>query len=109
MIAQMSGGTAIANVENLHSSPQEILPLKSFWKNWSQETEPPLSPSLVIGGREKERDRIVSWLRGNPSPLSLQADSPEEAIAFLAAIRRKYFSLGFYQYLPVRFGELVMP
>jgi len=89
-IAQMSGGTAIANVENLiqnfHLSPQEVLALESFWQNWSQDTNPPLSPSLVIGGREKARDRIVSWLQGNPSPLSLQADSPEEAIAFLAAV-----------------------
>jgi hypothetical protein len=108
-IGQIFGGTAIANVENLYLSPQEILPLKSLWENWSQETELPLSPSLVIGEREKERDRIVSWLRGSPSSLSLQADSSEEAIAFLAAIRRKYFSLGSYQYPPVRFGELVIP
>jgi hypothetical protein len=89
-IAQMLGGMAIANVENLiqnfHLSPQEVLALESFWQNWSQDTNPPLSPNLVIGGREKERDRIISWLRGIPSPLPLQADSSEEAIAFLAAV-----------------------
>lgn len=85
-IAQMLGGTAIANVENLHLSPQEILALESFWTNWSQETDPPLSADLVIGGRTQARDRIISWLRGSPSTVSLQADSPEEAIAFLAAV-----------------------
>ncbi|OUC14738.1 MAG: hypothetical protein B0A82_10425 [Alkalinema sp. CACIAM 70d] len=90
IIAQMSGGTTIANVKNLiqyfHLSPLETLSLESFWRNWSQDTEPSLSKDLVIGGREQERDRIISWLRGSPSALSLQADSPEEAIAFLAAV-----------------------
>lgn len=90
VIGQVLGGTVIANVKNLiqhfHLSPQEILLLGSFWQNWSQDTNPPLSPSLMIGGREQERDRIISWLRGSPSPLSLQADSPEEAISFLAAV-----------------------
>ncbi len=89
IIGQMFDGTAIANVENLiqnfHLSPQDVLALECFWENWSQDTNPPFSPSLVIGGREQERDRIISWLSGSPSPLPLQADSPEEAIAFLAA------------------------
>ena len=70
----------------LQLSPQEILYLESFWKNWSQDTKPPLSPNLVVGGREQERERVISWLRGNPSSLSLQADSPKEAIVFLAAV-----------------------
>ena len=89
-IAQMSGGTAIASVEQLiqhfHLSPKEILSLKHFWENWSQETDPPFSPSLVIGGRDQKRENIFSWLRGSPSSFSLQGDSPEEAIAFLAAV-----------------------
>lgn|GEM_PF-1448602 len=29
---------------------------------------------------------VLSWLRGSPNPLTLQGDSPEEAIAFLAAV-----------------------
>ncbi len=89
-IGQMSGGTAIANVENLiqnfNLQPQEVLALELFWKNWSEDTKPALTPSLVIGGRYKERDRILEWLKGVPSPLTLQGDSPEEAIAFLAAV-----------------------
>jgi len=56
----MSGGMAIANVnkriQHFHLSPHEILPLRSFWENWSQETDPSLSPSLVIGGRDQARD-----------------------------------------------------
>jgi hypothetical protein len=91
MIGSMSDNAfAIANVEKLiqhfHLSPQAILSLQRFWENWSRETNPPFSPSLVIGGRDKSRDRLLSWLRGSPSPLTLQGDSPEEAIAFLAAV-----------------------
>ncbi|MBD2078312.1 hypothetical protein H6F86_31380 [Phormidium sp. FACHB-592] len=90
VIGQVFSGTIISHVENLiqhfHLSPLDISPLTRFWEYWSQETEPSLSPNLVIGGREKERDRIISWLRGSPSPLSLQADSAEESIAFLAAV-----------------------
>lgn len=87
IIGQQYGGMAIANLEqHLHLSPQEILSLESFWQNWSFETVPLLSPSLVVDGREQALDRIISWLRGSPSPLSLQANSPEEAIAFLAAV-----------------------
>lgn len=87
MIAQISSGTATTNLEqHFHLSPQEIVSLESFWQNWSHDTNPPLSPNLVLGGREQERDRVISWLRGSPSSLPLQADSPEEAIAFLAAV-----------------------
>ncbi|UCJ12529.1 MAG: hypothetical protein JWS08_01505 [Phormidium sp. PBR-2020] len=87
IIAHMSAATAINNlIQHFHLSPQDILALESFWKNWSQDTKLHFSPSLVIGGREQERDRIISWLQGSPEPLSLQAESPEEAIAFLAAV-----------------------
>lgn len=89
-IGIMRDSIAIANVErfiqNSHLPPQEILSLENFWKNWSQETKPPLNPNLVIGGREQERNRVLSWLHGSPSSLTLQGDSPEEAIAFLAAV-----------------------
>jgi hypothetical protein len=91
VIGSMSGdATAISNVNKLiqhfHLSPQEILSLQHFWENWSQETDPPFSPNLVIGEREESRDRVLSWLRGSPSAFTLQGDSPEEAIAFLAAV-----------------------
>jgi len=86
IIGQMFGGTVISNVEKLTLSPQEVLSLDHFWQNWSQDTNPAFSPSLVIGGREGMQDRILSWLRGSPSPFTLQGNSPEETIAFLAAV-----------------------
>ena len=75
-IAHMTGGTAIANVEqliqNFHLPPQEILSLENFWMNWFQETDPPISPALVIGGREEARKDILGYL-------ALQMHSPSRA------------------------------
>jgi hypothetical protein len=90
LIAQMTGGTAIAKVEqliqNFHVLPQNIRTLERFWQDWSQDTKPPFSPDLVISGREAERNRVTDWLRGTPNILSLQGDSPIEVCAFLAAV-----------------------
>ncbi|AFY92467.1 hypothetical protein [Chamaesiphon minutus] len=88
-IAQNSG-IAIAKVEQVilrfDISPQKIRTLDRFWKSWSQDTKPPFSPDLVIGGREKDRERVISWLRGNPDVLILQGEPQKEVSAFLAAV-----------------------
>ncbi|WP_059002163.1 hypothetical protein [Leptolyngbya sp. NIES-2104] len=90
MIARMSGGIAIAHidrlVQNFHAPPQETLTLEAFWANWSQETDPPFSSSLIIGGRERPRTQLIEWLRGQPAAQTLHGDTPEEAIAFLTAV-----------------------
>ncbi len=86
----LNPGVAIAKVEQLiqhfHISPQKIRTLDRFWKSWSQDTKPPFSPDLVIGGREKNRDRAIDWLRGSPDVLTLQGESQKEVSAFLAAV-----------------------
>jgi hypothetical protein len=90
LIAQMTGGTAIAKVEqliqNFHVSPQNIRTLERFWQDWSQDTKPPFSPDLVISGREVERALMINWLRDNPAVLTLQGDSQKEVGAFFAAV-----------------------
>jgi nucleoside phosphorylase len=60
--------------------------LSDFWSNWSQETTPAISSGLVIGGREETKKQLQDWLSGSPNACTLQADSPDEAIAFLAAV-----------------------
>ena len=53
--------------------------------DWTEATRPTLTADLVIGGRERIVDQVCRWLTGEPRALGLQADVPEEAIAFLAA------------------------
>jgi hypothetical protein len=60
--------------------------LSDFWSNWSQETRPAVSLGLVIGGREEAKKQLQDWLSGSPNAFTLQADSPDEATAFLAAV-----------------------
>jgi hypothetical protein len=83
-------GVAIAKVEyltqNIHISPTKVRTLDRFWKSWSQDTKPSFSPDLVIGGREKNRDLVINWLRGNPDVLTFQGESQKEVSAFLAAV-----------------------
>jgi hypothetical protein len=90
LIGTMCGGIAIAKVEQLiqhfHISSEKIRTLDRFWEIWSQDTNPPFSPDLVIGGREKDRDRAIEWLRGSPDVLTLQGESQKEVSAFLAAV-----------------------
>jgi hypothetical protein len=59
--------------------------LESFWNRWSDATDPPLSPSLVIGGRDDGANRLVELLSSETYIAALQSASTDEAIAFLAA------------------------
>lgn len=57
--------------------------IESFWEEWSAGTKPNMTTELVIGGREKQVEKIHTWLTGQPSTLSVQGDSPDEPFAFL--------------------------
>lgn len=65
--------------------PEGATDVSTFWDDWADATEPRTSADLVLSGRQEEVNRLFSWLRAGPSPLALQADSREEAIAFFAA------------------------
>jgi transcriptional regulator with XRE-family HTH domain len=65
--------------------PPGLRRLDEAWREWSLSTEPPISAELVLAGRDEEEARILYWLRGAPGLLSVQADSIDEAIAFLHA------------------------
>ena len=63
--------------------PPGFLPLLDAWQEWRRATNWPLTPDIVLAGRDNEAIEILKWLRGKPSVRSVQADSPDEAIAFL--------------------------
>lgn len=60
-----------------------IRSLESFWEEWSESTNPPLSTEIVLGGRDKQLEKIHEWLKAAPGVLSLQGDSTDEPFAFL--------------------------
>ena len=62
-----------------------VISLDEWWENWSTVAVPRISPELVTAGRQDEADRLAQWFQGESSHYYLQGDTPEEAIAFLAA------------------------
>jgi hypothetical protein len=65
--------------------PEGATDLSNFWDDWADVTEPRISAELVLSGRHDEVEQLYSWLHNEPSSIALQADSREEAVAFLAA------------------------
>lgn len=69
----------------LGKHPEGAADLSCFWTDWSGATDPPLTPELIVAGRNEVVDRIHTFLREPPSALALQSESKEEALAFFAA------------------------
>ncbi|HQU90888.1 MAG TPA: hypothetical protein PLK77_01250 [Pyrinomonadaceae bacterium] len=69
----------------LGKHPEAATDLSHFWNDWSGATDPPLTPELVVAGRNETVDRIHTFLREPPSALTLQSESKDEALAFFAA------------------------
>lgn len=70
--------------------PHNVQALEDWYNEWSNVTNPQITPELVLGGRDKEREKIKDWLSSNPSsPLSVQAFTKDEAIAFLYGVISK--------------------
>ena len=62
-----------------------VVSLDEWWEHWSTATNPWISPELVTAGHQDQAERITQWFRGEPSHYYVQADTRDEAIAFLAA------------------------
>jgi len=71
--------------EKVGKRPGGLRELESFWDEWSQATERPIAPTLVLAGRDEEATRCVKWVEEAPSVLSLQGESTAEAISFVYA------------------------
>ncbi|WCN36480.1 hypothetical protein [Aneurinibacillus uraniidurans] len=69
----------------LGKHPQNCTDLGSYWTDWSEETQPAISPEMVLAGRENISTEIYQWLKNPNSPLRLQAETRDEAIAVFAA------------------------
>jgi transcriptional regulator with XRE-family HTH domain len=69
----------------IERAPDGVRDLSDLWREWSLSTKPPLSTDLVLVDREDEGTRLLNWLYGEPAAMSVQAEAPGEAIAFLYA------------------------
>jgi transcriptional regulator with XRE-family HTH domain len=62
-----------------------VASLEEMWQRWSLCTKPTLSEDLMVAGRDNEATHVHEWLRAAPSVLTVQAESNDEAVAFLWA------------------------
>jgi hypothetical protein len=69
----------------LGKDPGDIQALDTFWMDWREATQPPLSRELIIAGRDEAVERVIHNLQGLPGVLTVRADAQDEALAFIAA------------------------
>ncbi|MBI4322463.1 MAG: hypothetical protein HY675_28555 [Chloroflexi bacterium] len=59
--------------------------LQSFWTDWREATDPPLSAEVVLAGRDKAKDELRKRIEGPSVIERVQGESADEALAFIAA------------------------
>ena len=64
--------------------------LDRFWDWWAQGSNPPMTDAIFAPSVAAHADRFKTWLEKTPGdgPLTVAADSREEAVAFLACLFR---------------------
>jgi hypothetical protein len=72
--------------EQLGLTPYGLRTADAWWRPWAQATNPTLTPEIVLAGRGQCTNDLVARLRGEPQVISMRADSPEEALACIAAV-----------------------
>lgn len=65
--------------------PPHIVTLDEFWEGWQARTAPALNSAVVLAGRERESGKIHDWVNEPPKTFAVQAETEDEAIAFLSA------------------------
>jgi transcriptional regulator with XRE-family HTH domain len=71
--------------ERLKKFPTSARPLESWWDEWTDETSPALTAELLVAGRDGAERAVADQLRRASGTLTIRADSPDEALAFIAA------------------------
>jgi transcriptional regulator with XRE-family HTH domain len=70
----------------LGKRPEGTRELESVWQEWSQATQPALTPALVRCDRDPDAAEVQRWLEAPPAMLSLQATTTDEVLAFFHAV-----------------------
>jgi transcriptional regulator with XRE-family HTH domain len=69
----------------LGKHPPGVRQLEEVWLEWSLATQTPLPQELILADRDDDAIAVLQWLRSGAALLSLQAESAEEAVAFVFA------------------------
>lgn len=69
----------------LGKRPTGVRQLEEVWLEWSLATQTPLTQDLILADRDDDAIAVLQWLRSGAALLSLQAESAEEAVAFVFA------------------------
>ena len=88
---EQSPAVALAFAEELGLHGPGVISLSAHYMAWSTQCTPAIAGAAVLIGRDQQRQDILKALgaapeRGRSSPLSVKADSVEEAGAFVAAV-----------------------
>jgi len=70
--------------------PAGLRNMEEVWAEWVRATETPLTPDVLLAGRDDDQKAVFAWLNGPPEVFALQADAPDEAMAFLYAAVAAY-------------------
>ena len=70
--------------------PEGLTDLAEAWREWSLATDPALTEDLLVTDREDDTTVVHKWLQGDPSVLAIQAEAPQEAVAFLHAALSRF-------------------
>jgi transcriptional regulator with XRE-family HTH domain len=65
--------------------PQGLRNLEEVWSEWVGATQVPLTADVLLTGRDEDQTAVLKWLREPAQLLSVQAEAPDEARAFLFA------------------------
>jgi hypothetical protein len=71
--------------ERIGKDPLSATALDSWWREWSDATDPATTPELVVAGREDEARELAKRFEGATGIEVIQGESTEEAVAFIAA------------------------
>ena len=87
---EQSPGVAVAFAEELGLSGPGVTSPGAYFKTWSTQCAPAILASAILAGRDRQRDTIIkrcteALSKASATPLPIQADSVEEAVAFVAA------------------------
>jgi transcriptional regulator with XRE-family HTH domain len=73
----------------LEKRPEGVILIDEYWENLRSVTKPSLVPEVFLASREKAVKEFGEWLDGPPGALVIDAQSPTEAIDFVAAFSRE--------------------